>query len=294
MKTIVTFILLSSIHSLFSQENSLKVDGGNDTAFCRKVSGTTILGGKPTANNGLAPYKYKWSWTVFDYDDSTYEIHDSLINSDTIANPFFFNGKLTDDDIIKFYVNVTDADNNKGFDSITITISAAEFTTKLLINPRITAGDTFRMVAKNIVYGFRPLKYEWTPVYNLSCFDCEKPLAWPHKDTIYKVYVTDSIGCTGMDHIYVTVNPVSVVPLNLKPDYKIINNPIDAKSKIKFDFNIESARLKILTIDGRILYDRRVTSNILPIGEIIKKPGYYILNIEKNDKIISSCKIIRD
>ncbi len=53
--------------------------------------------------------------------------------------------------------------------------------------------------------------YTWTPSETLSCSDCFEPTAMPFVTTTYYVTVETYKGCTAMDSVTVTVNPVRPV-----------------------------------------------------------------------------------
>lgn len=47
--------------------------------------------------------------------------------------------------------------------------------------------------------------YVWSPDYNLSCTDCQTPLAWPDSSTTYNLTVYDGQGCHDYDSLRVLV-----------------------------------------------------------------------------------------
>ncbi|MCO5287652.1 MAG: PKD domain-containing protein [Chitinophagaceae bacterium] len=56
------------------------------------------------------------------------------------------------------------------------------------------------------------IRYEWTPLQGLSCYDCATPIASPDISTPYIVAGYNSIGCPDYDTVHITVIP----PLKLK------------------------------------------------------------------------------
>ena len=54
------------------------------------------------------------------------------------------------------------------------------------------------------------VSYEWEPSRGLSCSDCPNPIASPARSTTYRVLVTDTNGCLGIDSVHVTVDSVDV------------------------------------------------------------------------------------
>lgn len=49
------------------------------------------------------------------------------------------------------------------------------------------------------------LTLQWLPYYNLDCWDCAKPLAWPERNTSYRLYITDQNGCKDTAKVEVEV-----------------------------------------------------------------------------------------
>ncbi|RMG82731.1 MAG: gliding motility-associated C-terminal domain-containing protein, partial [Bacteroidetes bacterium] len=47
--------------------------------------------------------------------------------------------------------------------------------------------------------------FDWSPIDNLSCFDCLRPEASPTETTEYMLWVKDEKGCTNTDSILITV-----------------------------------------------------------------------------------------
>jgi hypothetical protein len=291
IKAIVSLFILFWTTCSYSQ---MIVDAGKDTILCYDGGDSIILGGKPTAKGGIEPYRYKWTFVIFDFDNKKIVFQNNIINNDTIANPIFNEGYLLGDFLLKFYVNVSENNQNTGTDSIMITLSSVGITTRIGNIPSINIGDTCQLVPLNIVYGFLPLKYAWTPIYNLSDPNIEKPFAWPEKYTQYSVVVTDSVGCKGYDFVDVEINTVGIQQLKYNSNYTITNNPISDNSTLNFNFSVGSARLSIYGFNGIAIYDKKIISNIVEIGKIIKMPGLYIFTLEKNNEIISRGKFLKE
>ena len=52
---------------------------------------------------------------------------------------------------------------------------------------------------------FRPVTYQWSPDFSLSCSDCPNPEVIPPNTTTYEVAITDEDGCTALDSVTVFV-----------------------------------------------------------------------------------------
>ncbi len=63
----------------------------------------------------------------------------------------------------------------------------------------ITSGQT------TILTGSGGVTYSWSPSTDLSCTNCQNPVASPTVTTVYTLTVTDINGCTGIDSVTVTV-----------------------------------------------------------------------------------------
>lgn len=82
-------------------------------------------------------------------------------------------------------------------------ISALE----VIANPNITyinPGDSVQLNASG------GISYTWSPSSGLSCSSCADPIATPSTNTMYIVTGTDANGCSGVDTVYVTLNPIPV------------------------------------------------------------------------------------
>ncbi len=252
------------------------------------------MGGKPTAKNGVEPYLYKWTSVIYDRNHKIIDFKNKIINNDTIANPIYSGNYVLPDLFVKFYVNVTDKDQNSGIDSIMITKSSIALTTAILNIPTINKGDTCQLIPVNIVFGFPPLKYAWKPVYNLSNQNVENPFAWPDTSTTYNVEVTDSLGCIGHDEVDVSVNTVDIKQFNSNSNYILTSNPVRDNTIITFNFNIANEKLSIYKTDGKAIFTKKIISNTVEIGKIIRMPGLYFFILEKDNRIISRGKFLKE
>ena len=81
------------------------------------------------------------------------------------------------------------------------------------LDQTICAGDTIN-IGNTATGGTPPFRYSWDPGTGLSKTNSAITQASPIYNTLYYVYVTDKIGCTSMDSIYITVNPALVVNID--------------------------------------------------------------------------------
>lgn len=141
--------------------------------------------------NGPGTLRYKWSPSTG-------------LSNDTIANPVATVNTTT-------YYNLvltTPTGNTTSCQSIVnvapVTINAGNDTT-------VVCGGKVPLVGFSTNYnGSGTLRYKWRPAIGLSNDTIVSPFASPTVSTTYKLTVTTPAGCTAIDSVKVTVNPVIV------------------------------------------------------------------------------------
>jgi gliding motility-associated-like protein len=106
--------------------------------------------------------------------------------------------------------------------------------------------------------------YNWEPPVDLSCTDCQNPVATPLMTTTYTVTVTDSAGCQGMDVITITVvdNVGLYVPNAFSPNG-------DGENDFIFVFVTGSNVLDVFNIYnrwGQLVFSTNVIQNGQSLG----------------------------
>jgi gliding motility-associated-like protein len=75
--------------------------------------------------------------------------------------------------------------------------------------PTVNAGADHTMLAGSPVNLFanatHTTEYLWSPADDLSCFDCQSPVATPKRTTSYTVFVSNEYGCKAQDDVTVFV-----------------------------------------------------------------------------------------
>jgi len=137
-------------------------------------------------------------------------------------------------------------------DSIAIRISKPAFT----ITPRfpnILVGQSVRLATSP------DYSYEWQPPQGLDDPFSDTPLASPESTTQYLVQATDSLGCTAIDSVLVTVRQSGFIPELFTPNNDGNNDRLQVHQLAiapGFSFKIMDKR-------GNILYQTNVISELI-------------------------------
>ncbi len=154
-------------------------NAGADVTLC--AGGTTPLGGAPTGPNGSS---FTWSPSA-------------TLNSSSAANPVATPVATT-----SYVVQVSNG-GCVNTDTVLVVIS----------QPVVDAGDNAAICAG----GSTQLQasgngtFLWSPANGLSATDIASPVAQPAITTMYTVTLSDSVNCTAVDSVLVTVNPLPTV-----------------------------------------------------------------------------------
>jgi gliding motility-associated-like protein len=98
-----------------------------------------------------------------------------------------------------------------GFDSSNCFKDSASIYIKVNLNPTVNAGADIMLTAGKAVtlspqYSPDIVTWKWQPSTALNCSDCARPIASPLEDVTYKIEVTNSVGCTKTDDIFIKVS----------------------------------------------------------------------------------------
>jgi hypothetical protein len=281
MKTKICFLGFTLV-SAYALGQQLQINAGNDTSICTYPSWDTIeIGGHPTAIGGREPYTYTWSAYI---KSGSHTLGASVFLDDTTkANPglidIFYKS-------IRFKLAVKDNSGAVKEDSIMVGFS--EFQSLAWdFYANIMQGDTIYL-AHDIVGGISPLKFTWSPDYNISDTSISSPLAWPYADTLYKVIAIDSIGCVSPPSYFdVRVKP-SGTPQYTNNNSILFPNPIDNSSAIYFNIHArKKLLLKVMDSNGKVIFTDKFLSDSYRIGEKIIHSGTYFYFILNNSEIVA-------
>ena len=174
-------------------------DAGPDQTIC--LGENVIVGGSPTGNAGST---YLWD-------------NAATLSSVTAANP-------TATPIINttYEVTVTDGNGCTGVDQVLVTVNPL---------PTVDAGiDQTICEGESALIGGSPTgpagsNYQWSNIASLDNGNISNPTASPISTTTYAVTVSDLNGCTSIDQVTITVNPIPSADAGL--DQTICNgNPV--------------------------------------------------------------------
>ncbi|MFA5781675.1 MAG: gliding motility-associated C-terminal domain-containing protein [Bacteroidales bacterium] len=128
--------------------------------------------------------------TAYQWQPATY------LNNPAISNPL-----CTPQDTMMYVVTVSNG-NCSDMDTVwvyTFLLPSVEAGSDVEIN----IGDNTQLQATGTGLG---LVYNWSPTTDLSCTDCDNPVANPTQTTMYYVTVTDNNGCSATDSVKVTID----------------------------------------------------------------------------------------
>ena len=203
------YIFLFILFSNFSFSQCL-VTTGADLVSCPDDS--IFMGGNLTTSGFTPPLTYAWEthrqWVIgshtFNYFASDF------LDDTTSANPKLIS---QEEGVLNFKLTVTDVNGLSCSDSIGVHFSNFMYTLADAWNYYITEGDSIWLNGfQNIAGTVPPFQYVWKPSTGLSDSTSLGFWAKPKVTTLYKLQITDSLGCsaTGNGSYRVHVNPLSV------------------------------------------------------------------------------------
>lgn len=169
--------------------SQLKVEAGNDTAFCANNLTNVSIGGNLSIKGGTPPYHIFWS-AEYKVGDSIYTAS-WMLEDTTVANPVL--KKVSIHDSVMFYLTVTDSNYGEAMDSVKVGLSY--FVSCLgECRQNIRLGDSIQL-GHCVTGGIPPYKYFWAPANSLSDPHIEFPWAKPSSNTAYELKIMDAIEC---------------------------------------------------------------------------------------------------
>lgn len=226
------------------------VDIGPNVASCPNDS--AALGNNLLTSGFTPPLTYTWeAHKVWQIGSNTYHYFASdFIDDTTSANP-----KVTsqEEGSIYFKLSVKDANGQVCSDSIAVFYGNFMFT---LASPRdyfINEGDSvFCSGWQNIAGTVPPFEYLWHPTHGVTDSTSLTFWAKPATTTLYRLIVTDSLGCSemGPGSYRVHVNPLSMDE-NLASQFSVFPNPAKGKVHVNNTSGLLITEIAIVDLTGR-------------------------------------------
>lgn len=244
--------------------------------------------------NGKAPYTFKWESDPYIIGKQTlytsYFLEDTTVQNPVIKNP------TPGTDSLLLRLTVTDADGNTCTDSMLVYFSMFGILT-VDTYWNIQPGDTVTIFPAT-GGGFGPYTYTWYPNYNISDTTTGSPLIWPEVDTLYHVRVVDAKGCVSSFNIIwnIYVRPTSVINrLSASEDlFSVYPNPVTDQTLIQVKENVSDVKIRMLDIQGKMIWQSESGEKMMEIGRILKSPGTYLVWLKDADGRHSFKKVIRN
>jgi len=188
------------------------------------------------------------------------------LNNPNIANPLASPSQNT-----TYYVSAVDSHGCIQSDSVTVNVFPSS-------GNLIVSNDTSICLGRSV-----PLQasgadtYTWEPQQNLSCADCDNPIASPLSTTTYIVTAIDSNGCSaGSDSVKVTVDigcSHLVIPTAFSPNNDGRNDFFHALSKgvVSFDLQLYNrwGTLLFSSVNPDSTWDGKLNGIAQPVGVYI-------------------------
>ena len=276
------------------------VDAGFDKNICISAYGvkdTYRLGGFPTIIKGTPPFKIEWS-TSYVYAGNLIVYASQFLNDTTVENPMVKIGfnDAANNKPIKFYLKITDGNQNIGIDSLILKFS--RFGVLGIFREReINIGDSLNIDA-GVGGGIPPLKYLWKPNYNISDTSIRTPIVWPQKNTLYYISVKDSANCPitfGGLEWKITIKSTQTDEIKHKIIVTVAPNPIFDMSDLLIQTNVqEMKKLRIYDIYGKLIYEDKFEEDHKVIGKEILLNGIYFYQIWIKESLVAVGKICKN
>lgn len=273
--------LLISILLLFFCNSAVKAQlaahAGNDTSRCASTTGTINprLGGTPAATGGMPPYTYQWHVLPG-------LVPNAHLDNGNIANPLVIQDAGNTVDSLDYVLIVTDNNNTIARDTVRVYFSHFMCTTGECVKFKEVA-DTVRL-GLNCFVRLTPARIAWSPAQYLSSDTTPAPSSWTPTSQSYTAKITDRYGCSVYSSCSVVVSNTGIgSTVNNKTALLIAPNPVTHESSFVIDPSYLNGVLSITYLDGKLVYNKRVTRlhtsfrEVFPLGQ----PGICFYKLSK-------------
>ncbi len=268
---------------------ALNVDVGNDTIFCGGYgqTDTLFLGSNLKIENGIPPYSFKWE-SRFEISESLVFTASDFLNDTTAANPYIIDNMGWGHLPQRFFVQVTDAENNTAIDSINIKFSLCEcipFYNVIQLNK----GDSVFLDARTPVV--ESVKYYWEPSSGLSHPDSTETWCKPDSTTNYFLVRVNSFGCLCSCYWY-EVRVIDTTGVTSKKVAQSETKCFLSGNGLKVErTNDLPYRLTVTTLTGQVLHSGEYNERYLHLTELEIKPQALYLVTVSDSKIRKAFKL---
>lgn len=287
MKTIYFFLLI--LFTNFSLSQCL-VNAGPDLTSC--PNDTVYMGVNLSVSGFALPLTYTWEthkqWIIGSHTFNYYA--SDFLDDTTSVNPKLI---AQEEGVLGFKLTVTDANGLICSDSIDVHFSNFMYT---LASPRdyfINEGDSvFCQGWQNIAGTVPPFQYLWSPTHGLTDSTSLTFWAKPTITTLYRLIVTDSLGCSemGPGSYRVHVNPLSVDE-NLASQFSVFPNPGKGKVHINNTSGLLITEIAIVDLTGRgVLKIADFENNEIDIS--LLNAGAYLLQMRTEKGVVQKKVVV--
>lgn len=292
-KIFLTLLSLILFKGSFAQCDA---NAGADVHLCPGDNGV-VMGGIPTAVNGIPPFNYEWAMTPVStgMTSKPFLYASDFLNDTSVANPQI--GYLSSfmDSSLVFSLKITDSVGCQAYDTVIVT--ASYFNTVLLDwTFSIHQGDSvFLDKGANISGGYGPTTYSWSPVHGL--IDPNLPDSfWAKPDTTisYTPTITDSRNCqfTAGPYYHILVYPLGTNALDGQDcPMTVYPNPVSEVLFFDVPEKENIMKTRILTLNGMEVLMQYNNTKSLRIDFI--PDGIYLLEVHTTDHKVHLSKFIK-
>lgn len=298
MKKIYFLLVLLNVLSLKSQ---LKIDAGKDRIFCythkkglaispndSKKGLSKILGGNPTATNGVLPYIYTWTFLYYTKDGiKVTDYAGSYLDSIFSPNPKII--QLPEDSVF-FILTVYDKNLIEYRDTVKVIVSNMTLYRDNFIKKMDDTLSIYQQYNES-----RISEFYWENTSFLSNNYGQNVKIWNKTEANVKVWAKAENSCLSDTNIIkIEIDNHSNIS-NQNIDNELIYHNYIYNNSVFTLKNIHLIeKIEVVNLFGQKLHQVKPEKNDLPIGEIITNTGMYFINFVFKDNQNRFIKVLRE